>query len=174
MDPFTLRAAVGHLETVKILVENGAKITCSTLCSKTAMILAVERGYSDVVKYLMECTTSENDLSLSSEQSTEALADNTLSVHGDLEVFMDNFNLSRSEKCHNLRDQWDCRRNLQQYEMLKKLEDLPGFVEGVNNKEKREEILTYLRFELSKYPTNYASSTTTNVPLIKNVIAALA
>ncbi|KAK1944044.1 Ankyrin repeat domain-containing protein 50 [Phytophthora citrophthora] len=72
--PLHCAAAAGHLETVKILLENGAKGTCSTLCSKTAMVLAIERGYSDVVKYFVECTTTEDNLPVSSKESAETLA----------------------------------------------------------------------------------------------------
>ncbi|GMF10511.1 unnamed protein product [Phytophthora lilii] len=60
-----------------------------------------------------------------------------------------------------------------QHEILQKLEDLPSLLEDVEDEKEREEALTYLRFELSKYPTSYATSKVAGFTRAKAAITSL-
>lgn len=100
--------------------------------------------------------------------------DDTFTVHRDLDSLMDSALLPRSSELHQWRDTWQRLRSQQQHEITEKLEDFPALFEDVNDAKEREELLTYLRFELSNHPTHYVGSTTFNVTQTKATIASIA
>jgi ankyrin repeat protein len=50
--PLTLSVLMGHIEIVKLLLDNGANINKPTSNGKTARDLALQEGYTDIVKLL--------------------------------------------------------------------------------------------------------------------------
>ncbi|KAG7376571.1 hypothetical protein PHYPSEUDO_013135 [Phytophthora pseudosyringae] len=114
------------------------------------------------------CSSQATRLAASSQGT-----DDTFSVHHKLDVFADTASLSRSAQVHQWRGQWELRVKQQQREMMEKLENLPALLEDVEDEGEREEVLTYLRFELSKHPVSYATSNATDVVRAKAAVSSL-
>ncbi|KAG6620765.1 Serine/threonine protein kinase [Phytophthora cinnamomi] len=132
--------------------------------------------YSNIVRYFhmrLQTTSSVGSSQAARFAASRQAADDTFSVHGDIDGFMAIAALSQSAPIHQWRDQWELRRRQQQREMLQKLENLPALLEDVDDEMERDEALTYLRFELSKYPTSYATSKTGEFTQVKSTITAL-
>lgn len=98
-------------------------------------------------------------------------ADNTFSVHNDLDKFLDATGLARAP-IHHWRDRWEEHHKAQRHEILDKLKGLPTLLEGVEDGAAREDALTYLRFELSKHPTSYATSNTADFAHVKSMASS--
>ncbi|POM77485.1 Serine/threonine protein kinase, partial [Phytophthora palmivora] len=56
--PLHCAAASGRLEALKMLIEHGAMLDVETISGKTPLVLAIERGQSDVAAFLMEQSLS--------------------------------------------------------------------------------------------------------------------
>ncbi|KAE9099934.1 hypothetical protein PF010_g15006 [Phytophthora fragariae] len=129
--------------------------------------------YGNIVRYFhmrLETTSSVGSSQAARCAASRQGADDTFSVHGDIDRFIASAGLSEPTPVHQWRDQWESRRRQQQHEMLQKLENLSEDVEDDNE---REEALTYLRFELSKHPTSYATSKVGDFTRAKSTITAL-
>ncbi|KAE9182736.1 hypothetical protein PF004_g24156 [Phytophthora fragariae] len=105
--------------------------------------------------------------------ASRQVADNIFSVHGSIDMFMDAAGLSKSAEAHNWRDRWGSRRKKQQHEFMTKLQNLPDLLGDVAVGKAREEVLTYVRFELSKYPTSYATSIPADLMQAKSALSTM-
>ncbi|GMF80418.1 unnamed protein product [Phytophthora fragariaefolia] len=100
-------------------------------------------------------------------------ADDTFSVHKDIDYFVDTEDLDRKGEVHQWQDKWELRRRQQQSEVLQKLENLPALSEAVEDEKEREEVLTYLRFELNNRSVYSAISRSGDFTRAKSTICAL-
>ncbi|KAL4102734.1 hypothetical protein PRIC1_006477 [Phytophthora ramorum] len=52
--PLHCAAAAGRLQAVQVLIDNGATLDCETISGKTALVLALERGHTELADVLLE------------------------------------------------------------------------------------------------------------------------
>ncbi|KAG7385449.1 hypothetical protein PHYPSEUDO_001485 [Phytophthora pseudosyringae] len=138
--------------------------------------MEVAQRYSEIVHYFhlrLKTTSAVGSVQAARFATSRQRTDDTFSVHNDIDVFIDTTNLSRAPEVHQWRDRWEQQRRQQQHEILERLEDLLTLFEDVGDDQKREEALTYLRFELSKHPTSYATSKVADFTHAKATIAAM-
>ncbi|GMF22812.1 unnamed protein product [Phytophthora fragariaefolia] len=148
----------------------------NTMKAKTGTLTrATVQRYINIVHYFhmrLQTTNSVGSSQAARFAASRQGADDTFSVHGDIDGFIGIAGFCASAPVHQWRDQWEQRHRQQQHEILQKLENLPALLEDVDN-EKEREALTYLRFELSKYPTCYTASKVGPFTIIKSAICAL-
>ncbi|ETI51250.1 serine/threonine protein kinase [Phytophthora nicotianae P1569] len=132
------------------------------------------RQYHNILRYYynrLKRTRSAGTAQASRFAVSRCVAEDTLSVHRDLDSFMDSARLSRSSEVHQWRDKWKFYRNQQQHKHLEKFKDFSSLLKDMDDPKEREEALTYLRFELSKHPMSYVTSTATDLVHIKSVLS---
>ncbi|KAL3665407.1 hypothetical protein V7S43_009443 [Phytophthora oleae] len=135
----------------------------------------VER-YGKLLRYfLMRLqTASDGDSSLAATLAASSQgADDIYSEHQDIDMFADSAGLSRSQQAYQWKDLWQLRRRELEHGTLEQLGDLPLLLEEVEDEKEREEVLTHLRFELSKHPVSYATSNNTDLQLAKAAVSRL-
>ncbi|KAL3665473.1 hypothetical protein V7S43_009508 [Phytophthora oleae] len=136
----------------------------------------VVEQYGKILRYfvmILQATRDANSSLAATLAASSQGVDDTFCLHQDIDMFVDSAGLSRSERIHQWQDQWQLRRSQQQQETLEKMGQLPSLLEEVESAKEREEVLTYLRFELSKYPTSYASSNAADLTIAKSALHRL-
>jgi serine/threonine protein kinase len=131
--------------------------------------------FGDIIRYFhmrLRSTRAVGSAQAARFAASRQGADNSFSTHRSLDAFMEETNLSRSSPIHNWREQWEVRRKQQQREMLERLGDLPTLLEGAETDKERQDALTYLRFELSKHPANYAASNAAGLTRARSSVAS--
>ncbi|OWY99585.1 Serine/threonine protein kinase [Phytophthora megakarya] len=83
-------------------------------------------------------------------------------------------NLIHPTNAPDWRNQWELRRREQVSEILKKLENISELFEDMESEKEREEVMTYLRFELANHASSYILATVNDFTRSKAAVAAFA